>query len=219
MTLSSTFLAKSTTPSPNTPPRAKVIPLIFSRTRLVRGSATMRPSVLLIAPTLGEMDIPLSFTIEDDVAVGVAGVVHALVGEAAGERAVAHDGDDLVLLALEIARGGHAERGGHRGAGVAGAELVVLALVPLEEAGDAVPLAQRRERLVAPGEELPGVGLVADVPHDLVGRGVELVEQRDGQLDHAEAGADVAAGDGAALDQAVADLLRRAGGAGRGGGA
>ena len=62
LTLSSTFLAKSTTPSPNTPPSAMVMPLIFSRTRLVRGSATIRPSVLLIAPTLGEMDMPLSFT-------------------------------------------------------------------------------------------------------------------------------------------------------------
>ena len=148
---------------------------------------------------------------QNDVAIGVAGVVHALVGETAGEGAVAHDGDDLVLLTAEIARGGHAEGGGDRRARVTGAELVVLALVPLEKAGDAVPLAERRERIVAPGEELPGVGLVAHVPHDLVGRGVELVEQRDGELDHAEARADVAAGDGAALDQAVPDLLRELG--------
>ena len=51
------------------------------------------------------------------------------------------------------------------------------------------------KRLVPAGEELPGIGLVADVPDDLVGRRIELVEQRDGELDHAEAGADVAAGD------------------------
>ncbi len=63
LTLSSRFLAKSTTPSPKTPPRARVIPFTFSRSRLVRGSATMRPRIVLIAPTLGEMDIPLSFTI------------------------------------------------------------------------------------------------------------------------------------------------------------
>ena len=62
MTLSSTFFAKSTTPSPKTPPSANVMPLIFSRSRLVRGSATIRPSVLLIAPTLGEMLMPLSLT-------------------------------------------------------------------------------------------------------------------------------------------------------------
>ena len=39
------------------------MPLIFSRTRLVRGSATIRPSMVLIAPTLGEIDMPLSLTI------------------------------------------------------------------------------------------------------------------------------------------------------------
>ncbi len=161
------------------------------------------------APTLGEMLIPLSLTIRMMSRVGVAGVVHPLVGEAAGQRAVADDGHDLVVAALQVARGGHAERRRHRGAGVPGAEVVVRALVALQEAGDAARLAQRREGVVAAGEQLPGVGLVSDVPDDLVGRGIELVQQRDGQLDHAEAGADVAAGDGNALDQAIADLLRQ----------
>jgi hypothetical protein len=44
------------------------------------------------------------------------------------------------------------------------------------------------------------------VPDDPVGRRIELVEERDGQLDHTEAGADVAAGDGAAVDETRADL-------------
>ena len=48
---------------------------------------------------------------------------------------------------------------------------------------------------------------------------VELVEQRDAQLDHAEAGADVAAGLGHALDQPLADLLGQLREAGRGGAA
>ena len=68
-------------------------------------------------------------------------------------------------------------------------------------------LPERRETVVAAGEQLPGVGLVADVPDDLVARRVELIEQRDAELHDAEAGADVAAGDRAALDEAVADLL------------
>jgi hypothetical protein len=34
-----------------------------SRIRLVRGSATIAPAVLFIAPTLGEIDMPLSLTI------------------------------------------------------------------------------------------------------------------------------------------------------------
>ena len=52
---------------------------------------------------------------------------------------------------------------------------------------------------------------MAHVPDDLVAGRIELVEQRDGQLDHAEAGADMATGDGAALDQPVADLLGQLG--------
>ena len=87
-----------------------------------------------------------------------------------------------------------------------GAELVVLALAALEEARDAAGLAQRGEAVVAAGQQLPGVGLVTDVPEHLVGGRVELVQQRDGELHHAEAGADVPAGLRAALDQALADL-------------
>ena len=148
---------------------------------------------------------------QDDVAIGVARVVHPLVGEPAGERAVADDRHDLVLLALEIARRRHAQCGRHGGAGVPGPELVVLALAALEKAGDSIPLAQRGELLVAAGQELPGVGLMPHVPDDLVTGRIELVQEGDAQLDHAEAGADVTAGDGAALDQPVADLLGQLG--------
>ena len=68
-------------------------------------------------------------------------------------------------------------------------------------------LPEARERVVPAGEQLPGVRLVADVPDDLVPGRIELVEQRDAQLDDTEARADVAAGHRDALDEAVADLL------------
>ena len=87
-------------------------------------------------------------------------------------------------------------------------KVIVLALGPLQEPGDPVALPQRGKGVVAAGEELPGIGLVAHVPDDPVGRRVELVQQRDAEFDHAEAGADVAAGHGDALDETVADLLR-----------
>ena len=48
---------------------------------------------------------------------------------------------------------------------------------------------------------------MAHVPDDLVTGRVEFVEQRDGELDAAEARADVPAGDGARFDEPVADLL------------
>src|ERR1041385_511291 len=58
--LSSTFFAKSTTPWPKTSPSFWVTSFTASRTLLVLGSATIPPSILLTAPTLGEIDIPLS---------------------------------------------------------------------------------------------------------------------------------------------------------------
>ncbi len=90
-------------------------------------------------------------------------------------------------------------------------ELVVLALVPLEEAGDPIGLPQRGEPIVAAGEQLPGVGLMAHVPQDLVAGGIELVQQRDRQFHGPQAGADVAARQGDALDQPGANLLGQLG--------
>ena len=51
------------------------------------------------------------------------------------------------------------------------------------------------------------VGLVADVPEDLVRRGVEQRVQRDGDLAGAEVGAEVAADLADGVDQQLADLL------------
>ena len=77
---------------------------------------------------------------------------------------------------------------------MAGAKGVVLALGALEESGHSVLLAERLHPIVATGEQLVRVALMSNVPHELVARRVEGVVQRDRQLDHAEAGADVAAG-------------------------
>ena len=63
MALSSRFLANSTTRSPKTWESATVRCLTRSRTLLVIGLATIPPRVRLMAPTLGEMLIPLSLTI------------------------------------------------------------------------------------------------------------------------------------------------------------
>jgi hypothetical protein len=51
-----------------------------------------------------------------------------------------------------------------------------------------------RHALAAAGQDLVGVGLVADVPDQPVVRRVEDVMQGDGQFDRAEVGRQVAAG-------------------------
>ena len=92
-----------------------------------------------------------------------------------------------------------------------GAERVVFALGALGEAGQAAALAQRADAVAPAGQDLVRIGLVADVPDQPVGRRVEHVVQRHGQLDHAEAGAEMAAGLGDRVDglppQLVGQLL------------
>ena len=74
-----------------------------------------------------------------------------------------------------------------------GAERVVFALAALGEAGQSAALAQGADAVAAAGQDLVRIGLVADVPDQPVARGVEHVVQGNGQLDDAEAGAEMAA--------------------------
>ena len=75
-----------------------------------------------------------------------------------------------------------------------GAEAVVFALGALGEAGQAAALAQRADAVAPRGQDLVRIGLMADIPDQPVARRVEHVVQRDGQLDDAEPGAEMAAG-------------------------
>ena len=88
-----------------------------------------------------------------------------------------------------------------------GAERVVFALGALGEAGQAAAHAQRADAVAAAGEDLVRIGLMADVPDDPVVRGVEHVMQRDGEFDDAQAGAQMAAGDGDRVDRLGAQFV------------
>ena len=90
---------------------------------------------------------------------------------------------------------------------MAGAERVVLALGALAEARQAAGLAQRADAVAAAGQDLVRIGLMTDIPDQPVGRRVEHVMQRDGELDHAEAGAEMAAGHGHRGDQLLSQLF------------
>ncbi|SMD58188.1 Uncharacterised protein [Acinetobacter baumannii] len=89
-------------------------------------------------------------------------------GHAPGERAVADDAHDVVVLAQGVAGDGHADGVGQRGAGVAHGDGVVLRLADFGKAGDAPFLADGVEDPLAPGEEFVGVSLVSYVEEDAV---------------------------------------------------
>src|SRR5206468_2686468 len=79
--------------------------------------------------------------------------------------------------------------------------------VASQKAGQAAGLAQRREAVVATRKDLPGIALVAHVPHDAIARRVEAVAQGDGELDDAQPGPDVPPRLRDDLDQAAAHLV------------
>ena len=137
-----------------------------------------------------------------------ASLVDRLEGDAAGHRAVADHRDDTAVLAVAAAHGLlDPDPVADRGRGVAGAHDVVLGLGDRAERGQAAVLADRAERVAAAREDLVRIGLVADVPEDLVARGFEQRVQRDRDLARAEVGAEVAADLADRVDQQLADLL------------
>ncbi len=84
-----------------------------------------------------------------------------------------------------------------------GAKGVVFALDAAGEAGYAAVLSQRRHPLPPPGENLMGVGLVADIPDQAIMGRIEYIVQRHGELDRAEIGRQVAAGVRHRMNQVV----------------
>src|SRR5688572_25788277 len=92
---------------------------------------------------------------------------------------------------------------------MAGSEGIVLALIPAQEARHAALLAEGWEAVLAAGEHLVRIGLMPDVPDNLVLRGVEDVVQRDRELDGAQAGTEVSTGPGDRVDQRGPDLHRQ----------
>jgi len=87
------------------------------------------------------------------------------------------------------------------------AEGVVLALCALGEARQPAARAQRADAVATPRQDLVRIALVADVPYQPVARRVEDRMDRHGQLDHAEAGAEMAAGDRDGRDRLGAQVV------------
>ncbi len=134
------------------------------------------------------------------------GVGEALVGEAAGERAVADDSDYVVVPPEAGPRAGHAQGHGDAVGGVARDEGVRLALRGLREARDAAVFAQLFKALPPPGQQLVRIALVAHVKDYAVAIRVVNPVERHGELHGAEVRGKVAAGLGKALYQECADL-------------
>ncbi len=147
---------------------------------------------------------------DHDGTPGRGDVVQRLPAHAAGERAVSDDRDDMpVAVAGQLERLGEPVGVGQRGAGVAGLDPVVLALVARRVARQTALLAQGVELVAPTGQHLVHVGLMAGVEDDRVVRRVEHPVQREGELDDTEVGAEMSAGCSDLVDQELSDLVSK----------
>ena len=143
----------------------------------------------------------------------VAEVVQGLVGHAAGQGAVADDGDHLALAvdAPQREPAGDPVGVGEGRRRVAVLDPVVLGLGPVGIARHAARLLEGLEAVAPAGQELVHVGLVAGVPQDDVAGRVEDPVQGQRQLDRAEVRAEMAAGRRHRVDDERPDLLAQFG--------
>ena len=144
---------------------------------------------------------------DDEVRAELCRVVETFEGEAAGQRTVANDGDDVIGVSHEVARLREAKREAHRGRGVTHGEVVVLALNGAGKSGDCAHELWFYECLSTAGEHLVRIGLMGDVEHDLVSRGVKDAVERHRKLDDAKVGAHVTAHLGAGRNDGGPDFL------------
>ena len=145
---------------------------------------------------------------DDDRSPLAAGLVDRLEGDASGHGAIAHNRHHVPVLAVP-AKHRLLDPDGipDRGRGVARAHDVVLGFVHGAEWRQPAVLADRLQAVAAPGEDLVGIGLVADIPQDLVARRIEHRVQRHGDLARTQVGSEVAADLTDRVDDVLADLL------------
>ena len=138
---------------------------------------------------------------------GVGDVVERLKRTAVGQGGIAENADDILVAPPLVTGGGHAQRGGQGSAGVACAVAVVLTFRAQRKAVQAVRGADGAEPVLASGQQLVHVGLVAHVPDELVLRRLEHAVHGHGQLHHAEIRTEMAAVLGESLNEFHAQFL------------
>ena len=127
--------------------------------------------------------------------------------DAAGEAAVANDGDNMKVLLGQVACHGHSQGSGNRGRSMGHVEGVIDAFFAAGKPRDAFILAKRME-LVAPSrQDLVPVGLVSNVPNQLVLRSIEDIVQRHRELDSTQAGSKMPARLRDGVDHEAAQLI------------
>ena len=96
------------------------------------------------------------------------GVIHGLIGHAAGKGAVTDDADSGAFPARQLFGPRHTQRHRHRGGSVSRNGAVAGALRGTQKAADAVQLPEGAEAALAPGEHLVHIALVSHIEDEVI---------------------------------------------------
>ena len=133
---------------------------------------------------------------DEHAAFQMARVVQRLIGHTRTHRAIANDGHGIPRIAAQFRCHGKTQCCTDGGGRMGRAKGIKRAFAAFGKAGKPAFGAQGADPVAPPCQDFMRIALVADIPDDLVTRGVEGGVDGDGQFDHAKACAQMAAGDG-----------------------
>ena len=146
---------------------------------------------------------------EDDLARRRRAVVEGLEAGAVDDRRVADHRHHVLARPAPVAGRRIAFGDGERHARMARDGGVARRLGRIRETGESAEAAERAERRVATGQDLPGIGLMADVPDDAVRLRVEDLRERHRQLDRPKRRREMPAVRGHGPENRLPDFRRR----------
>ncbi|MNM38346.1 hypothetical protein D3C81_490960 [compost metagenome] len=141
------------------------------------------------------------------IRVDVPGVVHGFKRHAGGDRAVANHADRAAILAFTLRGNRHAEAGADRGRRVANRQHVIFTLSTPGKRVQAVFLADGGNPVATAGQNFMRVGLVANVPYQMIEGCVVNIVQCHRQFDGTQPGRKVAAGAADAVQQVLPQFV------------
>ncbi len=139
--------------------------------------------------------------------MALAGIRQGLKGHAGTQCSVADQGDGPAVIAFGPLGPGQAQGSRNGGTAVAGIKDIKFAFGSFGEARKAPLLAQGRKEIPPAGQDLPGIGLVADIKDDRVPGEVSGRKKGDGEFNDPEIGRQMAAGPGHGLNNIVPQFL------------
>ena len=125
----------------------------------------------------------------NQITVRRTGIIHRLISHASRHRPITNHGNHVIIPALQIARHRHAITSRNRSRGMARAKGVKFRFAAFGKARQTAFLPQAAHAFTPAGQNLMRIGLMPDIPNQLIFRGVKHIMQGHSQLNHTKTGA------------------------------